>query len=107
MLAPEFPLIIFTALILGNLFLTVFSVYDIATKPFKDKDAKVLWMIIVLALGIIGPLIYLTKRETLLAGPDEERDYLPPLDTYEKQLRHQQKDASAQSQNWYDDDQLV
>jgi len=66
---------------IGALVATVMAAIEIATKPFKNEKDKVLWLIIVLLLGGIGPIIYYTQRKNLLAAPnDNDREYLPPLE---------------------------
>ena len=73
---------------IGALVATIMAAIEIATKPFKNEKDKVLWLIIVLLLGGIGPIIYYTQRKNLLANPnDDQRDYLPPLE--DKQARPQ------------------
>lgn len=60
---------------------TILAAIEIATKPFKREKDKVLWLILVLLLGGIGPIIYYFNRSNLLADPnDQNRDYLPPLE---------------------------
>jgi hypothetical protein len=68
---------------------TIMAAIEIATKPFKNEKDKVLWLIIVLLLGGIGPIIYYTQRSKLLAEPDNnnQREYLPPLE--DRQARPQ------------------
>lgn len=75
----------FFLLAIASIAATIWSVVEIATKPFRKENDKVLWLIIVLLLGGIGPLIYLTQRKKLLANPPggqafDDREYLPPLD---------------------------
>jgi|AntRauTorckE5430_2_1112549.scaffolds.fasta_scaffold02381_3 preprotein translocase subunit Sss1 len=70
---------------IASIVITIWSVVEIATKPFKKESDKVIWLIVVLLLGLIGPIIYLTQRKNLLANPPggnnhDDRDYLPPLD---------------------------
>jgi hypothetical protein len=92
---------LFISVLLANLGVTVWSVIDIATKEFKDKDSRVIWMIVVLALGGIGPWIYLAMRSKLLVGPNDQKpDYLPPL-------REEEARPQVQSRLDYDDDQYV
>lgn len=74
-----FTLFIFM-LAVGGLALTVWAVIDIVRKPFKKDNDKVLWLIIVLMLGLIGPIIYLVKRKELYAEELETREYLPELE---------------------------
>lgn len=66
-LAPEILVILFGLIGLASFALTIWSVVEIASKPFVNEKNKVLWLIIVLLLGGIGPLIYLTQRKSLLA----------------------------------------
>jgi hypothetical protein len=77
----------FFAIAIASLVVTIWSVVEIATKPFKREKDKVIWLIVCLLLGGIGPLIYLTQRKKLLANhPDghtfDDREYLPPLDDH-------------------------
>jgi hypothetical protein len=74
--------IIFLFMILlgmGSLVATIWAAIEIGTKPFVREKDKVLWLIIVLMLGIIGPIIYFTQRRNLLAEfaePDWKDDVL-------------------------------
>lgn len=77
----------FFLFIIASIVLTIWSVIEIATKPFRKDNDKVIWLIICLLLGGIGPLIYLTQRKKLLANPPggsayDDREYLPPLDDH-------------------------
>ena len=54
-------------LAVASLVATIWAAIEIGTKPFVNDKDKVLWLIIVLMLGIIGPIIYYTQRKTLLA----------------------------------------
>jgi len=70
---------------IASIVLTIWSVIEIATKPFRKENDKVIWLIVCLLLGGIGPLIYLTQRKKLLANPPggqayDDREYLPPLE---------------------------
>ena len=77
----EFMLLFIILLSVSVLAATIMAVVEIATKPFKNEKDKVLWLIIVLLLGGIGPIIYYAMRKSLLAGPNEgNREYLPPLE---------------------------
>lgn len=78
---------LFFLIAIASVVLTIWSVVEIATKPFKKESDKVVWLIVVLLLGGIGPLIYLTQRKKLLANSPGgtnygDRDYLPPLDDH-------------------------
>lgn len=80
-------LILFFLFAIASIVLTIWSVIEIATKPFKKDNDKVIWLIVVLLLGGIGPFIYLSQRKKLLANPSgdqgfDDRDYLPPLDDH-------------------------
>lgn len=80
-------ILFFFAIAIASIVLTIWSVVEIATKPFRNEKDKVIWLIICLLLGGIGPLIYLTQRKKLLADqPGEhtfdDREYLPPLDDH-------------------------
>jgi hypothetical protein len=84
----------------GSLALTIWSVVDIVRKPFRRENDKVLWLILVLMVGVIGPIIYLIKRKELYAEKLDTREYLPDI-LDERAL------PQAQSRLDYDDDQLV
>lgn len=74
-------LLFFILLSIAALVATIMAAIEIATKPFKREKDKVLWLIIVLLLGGIGPIIYYANRNNLLAQPeDNDREYLPPLE---------------------------
>lgn len=92
-------LIFIMLLSLAALVGTIIAAIEIATKPFKNEKDKVLWLIIVLLLGGIGPIIYYFNRNNLLANPsDQDREYLPPLE--DRQARPPTKygtQAQAQS----------
>ena len=84
-MGPEIIFLFFALFAIASIVITIWSVVEIATKPFKKESDKVIWLIIVLLLGIIGPIIYLTQRKNLLANPPggnnfDGRDYLPPLE---------------------------
>lgn len=66
----------FIILSIASLALMIWTVVEIARKPFVNDKDKVLWLIIVLLLGGIGSLIYLTQRKKLLA---QESLALPDL----------------------------
>lgn len=77
----------FFLIAIASVVLTIWSVIEIATKPFRKENDKVIWLIICLLLGGIGPLIYLSQRKKLLANPpgghaSDDREYLPPLDDH-------------------------
>ncbi|TXF89687.1 PLDc_N domain-containing protein [Neolewinella aurantiaca] len=77
----------FFLIAIASIAITIWSVVEIATKPFKKESDKVIWLIVVLLLGGIGPLIYLSQRKNLLANPPggnqfDDREYLPPLDDH-------------------------
>jgi hypothetical protein len=77
----EFILLFFILLSVAALVGTIMAVVEIASKPFKNEKDKVLWLIIVLLLGGIGPIIYYANRGNLLAKQgDDDREYLPPLE---------------------------
>lgn len=83
---------------LASVALTIWSIYDIATQEFRDKDNRVIWMIVVFCAGLFGSLLYLLLRNKLLVDKMalDDREYLPPLDDYErKPIRRR-----------YDDDDL-
>lgn len=83
-----FIFLLFLLLGVGMFVATIMAVIEIATKPFKNEKDKVIWLIIVLLLGGIGPIIYLAMRKQLLATPeDNNREYLPPLE--DRQARPQ------------------
>lgn len=83
-----FIFIFFLLFGVGMLVATIMAVIEIASKPFKNEKDKVLWLIIVLLLGGIGPIIYFAMRKQLLATPeDNNREYLPPLE--DRQARPQ------------------
>lgn len=65
--APEAALIILMLLSFASIALTIWAVIEIAMKPFRKDSEKVLWLIIVVLLGVIGPILYLIKRKQLLA----------------------------------------
>ncbi|MFT5998279.1 MAG: hypothetical protein ACI81P_000732 [Neolewinella sp.] len=76
----ELILLFFILLSLAALVGTIMAAIEIATKPFKRDKDKVIWLIIVLLLGGIGPIIYYFNRSNLLAKPKaDDREYLPPL----------------------------
>jgi len=77
-IGPEILVIFFVLIGIGSFVLTIWSVIEIASKQFVNEKDKVLWLIIVLLLGGIGPLIYLTQRKKLLAKYNLE---LPDLNT--------------------------
>jgi hypothetical protein len=69
---------------LAALVATILAAIEIATKPFKREKDKVIWLILVLLLGGIGPIIYYFNRKSLLANPnDNDREYLPPLEDHQ------------------------
>jgi len=82
----------------GSLALTIWSAIDIVRKPFKKDNDKVLWLIVVLMLGLIGPIIYLVKRKELYAEELETREYLPDLE---------EDWGRAKPQSRYSDDDYV
>ncbi len=73
---------------IGSIALTIWAAVEIARKPFVNEKDKVLWLIIVLLLGGIGPLIYLTQRKKLLVQYNEQLE-LPDLK--EQQPRQPEK----------------
>lgn len=75
-MGPEIIVLFFALFGIASIALTIWSVVEIASKPFVNEKDKVLWLIIVLLLGGIGPLIYLTQRKKLLAQDNLE---LPDL----------------------------
>lgn len=77
---PEIVLLFFSLFALASMVLIIWSVIEIATKPFRKDSDKVIWLIICLFFGGVGSLIYLTQRKKLLAKPSDNRAYLPPLD---------------------------
>ncbi len=80
-LGPEMLFIFFALLGIASLVLSIWAAVEIATKPFKREKDRVIWLMIVLLFGLIGPIIYLTKRKELLADPETPpREYLPPLE---------------------------
>ena len=86
-MGPEIFLLFVLFLSLASLALTIWAIIEIATKPFKREKDKVIWIIIVLVLGLVGPLLYLAKRKSLLAAPmPEQREYLPPLEDNRERL---------------------
>lgn len=86
-MGPEIIIVFFFLIGIASFALTIWSVIEIASKPFVNEKDKVLWLIIVLLLGGIGPLIYLTQRKKLLAKYNEQLE-LPDLDGH--QPRQQQ-----------------
>jgi hypothetical protein len=91
----ELILLFFILLSVGALVGTVMAAIEIATKPFKREKDKVIWLIIVLLLGGIGPIIYYFNRTNLLADPnDQNREYLPPLED-----RHAQPQVRNRTDN--------
>lgn len=66
----------FIVLSVASLALMIWTVIEIARKPFVNDKDKILWLIIVLLLGGIGSIIYLTQRKRLLA---DESLALPDL----------------------------
>lgn len=97
-MGPEMLVILFLLFGLFTFGLTIWSVIDIIQKDFKKDNDKILWLIVVLAIGGIGPIIYLAMRKNLLASPDN-REYLPPLkEDYRQPQYHSQE---------YDSDDLV
>ena len=80
----------------GSLALTIWTVVDIVRKPFKRENDKVLWLILVLMVGVIGPAIYLLKRKDLYAEEVETRQFLPELEDDwarpQKQVRYNDDD---------------
>lgn len=78
-MGPEVLLIFFGLLSLASFVLTIWAVVDIIQKPFKKKNDKILWAVIVLAIGFIGPIIYLFNRNNLYQDTDH-REYLPELE---------------------------
>ena len=104
---PESTVLLFAVFAITSLALTIWSVVEIASKPFRKENDKVIWLIIVLLLGLIGPLIYLTQRKKLLANPAgglglDNREYLPPLDEHPTS-----RQPSRQAQARYEDEDYV
>lgn len=71
-IGPEIIVLFFGLILTAISVLTVWTVIEIASKPFVNDKDKVLWLIIVLLLGGIGPLIYLSQRKRLLAKDNLE-----------------------------------
>ena len=82
---------------LAALVFTIWAAIEIATKPFVNDKDKVLWLIIVLLLGGIGPLIYLTQRKKLLAR-------YQPVDDYERLDLNQEMPVRSTRGNAVNDD---
>ena len=102
--------IFFFLFIIASIAVTIWSVVEIATKPFRKENDKVIWLIIVLLLGGIGPLIYLAQRKKLLANHPggqayDDREYLPPLDDH--LARHKPSEQSQKRVDDTDRDQYV
>jgi hypothetical protein len=57
----------FVVLTIASLALIIWTIVEIARKPFVNEKDKILWLIIVLLFGGFGSLIYLTQRKKLLA----------------------------------------
>lgn len=90
-------LLLIMFLALASLVATIWAAYDIATKPFVKEGDKVLWLIIVLLLGGIGPIIYLTQRKNLLAEytqPKYDRDDVLDLHAPRPQVRERGKSST-------------
>ncbi|WP_020568918.1 PLD nuclease N-terminal domain-containing protein [Neolewinella persica] len=80
-LGPEIIILAFGLFLMATFVLTIWAAIEIATKPFKREKDKVIWLIIVLLLGGIGPIIYYFNRKNLLAATEgNDREYLPPLE---------------------------
>lgn len=71
-IGPEIIVLFIALLGIASLVLTIVAAIEIATKPFKNEKDKVLWLLLVLLLGIIGPIIYFVKRKELLAEEQSE-----------------------------------
>ena len=54
--ASELLIIVLT---LGLLGLQIFSIVHIATGDFDSSDKKILWLLVVIFVGVIGPILYL------------------------------------------------
>lgn len=78
---------------------TIWAAIEIGTKPFVKENDKVLWLIIVLLLGGIGPLIYFTQRKKLLA----EFNAPSPYDTLDINAPRAEPEARSQGKGWDDD----
>lgn len=97
-IGPEIFILLFGLIGLASFVLTIWAAIEIATKPFvKDKD-KVLWLIIVLLVGFIGPVIYLTQRKKLLA------QYNTPAGGYDHfDLDQPRPEAQPRGKGWDED----
>lgn len=76
-IGPEIFILFFGLLSLASFALTIWAVVEIASKPFVREKDKVLWLILVLLVGVVGPIVYLTQRKKLLArfNPGASDDY--------------------------------
>lgn len=96
-MAPSIFLVILTLLAIASIGFTIWAVIEIASKPFVNEKNKVLWLIIVLMLGLLGPIIYLTQRKKLLAKYADNSNY----DTLD--LNAPQAMPQMREKNWDDD----
>jgi len=96
-MGPEVILLFFAFLSIGSFVLTIWAIIDIIQKPFKKKNDKILWAVVVLAIGLIGPIVYFFNRHNLYQDNDH-REYLPPLED---------EWAEPQKQPRYDADDYV
>lgn len=98
---PEIFILVWSLLLLASLGLMIWSVIEIATKEFVSKNDKILWILIILFMGGIGSLIYLTQRKKLLAEKHPMDDF-DRLDLDGRRPVREERIAKN-----YDDDQLV
>jgi hypothetical protein len=75
----EWVFFFFTLLGIASFAITIWAVIDIIQKPFKKKNDKILWAVVVLAIGLIGPIVYFFNRKNLYLDNDH-REYLPDLE---------------------------
>jgi len=97
-IGPEMIIIVFGLLSLASFGLTIWAVVEIASKPFVREKDKVLWLIIVLLVGLVGPIVYLVQRKKLLAR------YNAPAEDYDRfDLNQPRPEPQKKSQSWDDD----
>lgn len=100
--APEIFLILWLFIVLASLGLMIWSVIEIATKQFVSKNDKIIWLLIILLLGGIGSIAYLTQRKKLLAEKNPVDDDFDRFDLDSRRPVREERIAKN-----YDDDQLV
>lgn len=91
---------------LSSFFLALFTIFDVARHDFVKKENKVVWLLICLFIGFIGPIIYLTQRKKLLAKfqPAGHRS----TDEFERMdLDSRRPEREGRRNNGYAEDELV